>query len=132
MRTILAAALAGLVLSAGVAHAGDPDKGKSVFNKCKSCHMIGPNAKTRVGPELNGIVGRPMGSVEGFHYSKELKEMGEAGGVWDADKLNAYIKKPKAMIPHGRMPFPGLANDQQRDDLVAYLKQFAADGSQAQ
>lgn len=130
MRKVLMASLAGLVLSVGAAHAdGDPAKGEKVFNRCKACHMIGENAKPRVGPPLNGIVGREFGAYEGFNYSKSLQDLAEQGKVWDEDTLDAYLENPKKIIPRGRMAFPGLKNEDQREDVIAYLKQFAADGT---
>ena len=69
MRWIVAAVT--LVAFAGAAHAeaGDPAKGEQAFKVCMACHAVGPGAKTKVGPELNGIVGRKWGSVEGYSYS---------------------------------------------------------------
>ena len=133
MRDILAGAVAILALSMGAAQAeGDAAAGKKVFAKCKSCHMIGENAKKRVGPPLNGIVGRAFGAVEGFKYSSSLKDMAENGRVWDKETLDAYLEKPKAVIPRGRMAFPGLRKEDQREDIIAYLKQFNKDGTKVE
>jgi cytochrome c len=129
MRTILAAAIAGVVLTAGSAYAGDPESGAKVFNKCKACHMVGENAKNRVGPPLNGVVGRAFGTVEGFKYSPSLRELADAGRVWDEETLDAYLKNPKDIVPKGRMAFAGLKKSEDRDDVIAYLKQFNPDGT---
>lgn len=108
------------------AHAeGDADKGKKVFNKCKACHMVGENAKKRVGPPLNNIIGAKAGSQEGYNYSKAMKTAGEGGLVWSEEKLSAYLEKPKDVVPKGKMAFPGLKKEDDRTDVIAYLKQFS-------
>lgn len=116
---------ASLMLSIGTAQAeGDAEKGKRVFNKCKACHMVGENAKKRVGPPLNNIIGAKAGVQEGYNYSKAMKKAGEEGLVWDDEKLSAYLKKPKDVVPKGKMAFPGLKKDSDRENVIAYLKQF--------
>lgn len=132
MRAVVVAAMVGVILAAGNAQAGDPAKGAKVFNKCKACHMVGENAKNRVGPPLNGIVGQPFGAVEGFKYSASLQDLAEAGRVWDEKTLDAYLKKPRDVVPKGRMVFPGLKDPADRADVIAYLKQFNADGTRTE
>jgi cytochrome c len=112
------------------AHAdGDPAKGAAVFKKCMPCHRIGPGAATVVGPELNGVVGRKAGSVEGYPYSKAMLN---SGVTFDEPTLTQYLKGPRAMIPGINMTFPGIQKDQDIADLIAYLKTFKPDGSPAQ
>jgi cytochrome c len=108
--------------------AQDAAAGKTSFNKCLPCHSIGEGAKNKVGPELNGIVGRKMGSVEGFNYSDTLKQHNAAGEVWDAEKLNKYLQNPKGYLPGIKMVFAGLPKDSDRADLEAYLGQFDETG----
>lgn len=133
MRRILTVAAAVLALSTGAALAeGDPVKGEKVFKKCKSCHMVGPEAKNRVGPPLNGVVDAPWGRYDSFKYSKPLKEMAADGRAWDEATLDAYLKKPKDVIPRGRMAFAGLRREAQRADVIAYLRQFAENGTRTQ
>ena len=133
MHKVFAAAFAALALTVGAAQAqGDAVAGKKVFNKCKSCHAVGMKAKNKVGPPLNGIVGAKFGKTSGFKYSKSLRKMAGEGRVWDEETLDAYLKKPKDVIPKGRMAFPGLKKPAQRADVIAYLKSFNADGSQAE
>jgi cytochrome c len=116
---------AALIVSAGVAHAeGDPAKGKKVFNKCKACHMVGEGAKKRVGPPLNNVIGAKAGSQEDYNYSKAMKEAGENGLVWNDENLDAYLEKPKDVVPKGKMAFPGLKKESDRANVIAYLKQF--------
>lgn len=127
MRFILLLAL--VIGSVAAAHA-EPDiaKGEQVFKQCAACHAVGPDAKVKVGPPLNGIVGRTWAQFPGFSYSNDLKAGGAAGKVWDEATLNAYIANPKAVAPQGRMPFGGVKNEADRLDLIAFLKQFNAAG----
>ncbi|MDA7946924.1 MAG: cytochrome c family protein [Hyphomicrobiaceae bacterium] len=114
-----------IALSASPAFAaGDADKGKKVFNKCKACHMVGENAKKRVGPPLNNIIGAKAGVQEGYKYSSAMVAAGEGGMVWDEETLSAYLLKPRDVVPKGKMAFPGLKKESDRVNVIAYLKQF--------
>lgn len=108
---------------------GDAAKGANVFKKCMACHAVGENAKNKVGPELNGIIDRKMGSVEGFKYSPALLEHNAKGDVWSAEVLSAYLENPRSYMPGIRMVFAGLPKEKDRADLLAYLATFNADGS---
>lgn len=90
--------------------------------------MVGPNAKNRIGPELNGVVGRKWGSAAGFNYSENLTAGKDAGKVWDEAALNDYLEEPKRLAPQGKMAFAGLKDAAKREDIIAYLKQFDATG----
>lgn len=129
MRWIVAAAT--LVAFAGAAHAegGDPAKGEQAFRVCMACHAIGPGAKNKVGPELNGVVGRKWGSVEGYSYSADLAAGKGANKVWDEASLDNYLTNPKVLAPHGKMSFPGISQAGKRADVIAFLKQFDASGN---
>ena len=120
---ILAAAT--LAVSAGGALAQDAAAGEKVFNKCKVCHQIGDNAKNMVGPVLNGVVGRPAGTYAGYAYSDANKT---SGITWDEATLKVYLKNPKAKVPGTKMTFPGLSDDDDIANVIAYLKQFGPDG----
>ena len=98
------------------AMAQDAANGESVFKKCKACH--GLDGKNKVGPALNGVVGRKAGSVEGFNYSDAMKNSGK---TWDAATLDAYLADPKANIPGNKMVFVGVKDEKDRKDLIAYL-----------
>jgi cytochrome c len=124
-KTIVIAAAA-ITIPTGTAFAQDAQKGQMVFNMCLPCHSIGPGAQTRVGPELNGLDGRHSGSVPGFDYSDANKN---SGTVWNEANFKKYIQNPQGVIPGTKMIFPGVKNEQQVNDLWAYLSQFAADGS---
>jgi cytochrome c len=128
MRRLVFGAVVVAALSAAmstVAPAADPENGKSVWNKCRACHQLGENAKNMVGPILNGLFGRKAGTVEGYTYTEANKS---SGIVWDEATFREYIKNPKAKIPNTKMVFAGLNDEQDIDDLIAYLKQFGPDG----
>lgn len=115
-------AIAVFLLVAGPAQAdGDVAKGEQVFKKCMACHTV--NDKTnKVGPHLVGIVGRSVASVEGYKYSDDMKAYGATGAVWDEAALQAYLEKPKAVVAKTKMAFAGLKKEDERADLIAFLK----------
>nr|WP_120496388.1 cytochrome c family protein [Kiloniella sp. EL199] len=104
----------------GQAAAGDAAAGKKVFNKCKACHTVG---KSKIGPDLAGLFGRPAASVEGYKYSKAMKA---SGITWTEENLAKFLKKPKAFVPKTKMSFGGLKKEKQIEDLLAYLKEATA------
>jgi len=120
----LAAALSLAV--AAPAMAQDAAAGEKDFLVCKACHQIGPGAKIAVGPVLNGVVGRTAGTFPGYQYSPANKD---SGIVWTPEELDKYLTNPQAVVPHTKMIFPGLKDDQKRKDVIAYLQQFNEDGS---
>ena len=123
-RLIAAAAL--IAASTGASVAQDVEKGANTFKICMACHSIGEEAKNKVGPELNGLDGRNSGSVPGYNYSDANKN---SGIVWSEATFKDYIKDPRAKIPGTKMIFPGIKNEQQANDLWAYIKQFDASGN---
>lgn len=127
MRSIIAA-IAFVVASPGLSSAQDAAAGERVFAQCRTCHQIGPTAKNGVGPIQNGLIGRPAGSVPGYTYSAANKN---SGLTWDEATFREYIRDPKAKVPGTKMVFPGLKNEQQINDIIAYLKQFDASGNRA-
>ncbi|MBV5269768.1 MAG: cytochrome c family protein [Afipia sp.] len=125
-RSIVTAFAAAVVAFASTdAHAQDADAGKRVFNKCLACHAIGPGATTKVGPELNGVIGRKAGSVAGYNYSDANKN---SGITWTEEEFAAYIRNPQGVIKGTKMTFAGLKNDKEIADLTAFLKTFSPDG----
>ncbi|MDO9711099.1 c-type cytochrome [Paracraurococcus lichenis] len=104
------------------AAAQDAEAGRRVFNQCRACHSIEAGGRNGVGPNLHGVVGRKAGTIDGFRYSANLKEKAEAGLTWDEPTLRAYIANPKAVLPAGAMSYPGLKNEEQLDNLIAFLK----------
>ncbi len=103
---------------------GDVAKGEKVFKKCAACHAVGDGAKNKIGPQLNGIVGRPAATVADFKYSDAMKAKAAEGLVWTDEVLHEYLKKPADMVKGTTMSFPGLRKDDERDDVIAYLAQF--------
>jgi cytochrome c len=129
MRKVLCVAAGTLMLVAfgGSAFAaGDAAKGKELFTtKCGICHQVGPGAKTLIGPELNGIVGRKAATVADFpSYSAGMKKLGADGWVWTEENIDKWITDPKAMIPDSMMAlaFQGIPDAGERGDIIAYLK----------
>ena len=119
-------ATAVMAIPSGTVVAQDAQKGQMVFNMCLPCHSIGPGAQNKVGPELNGLDGRHSGIVTGFDYSDANKK---SGIVWNEANFKKYIQNPQGVVPGTKMIFPGIKNEQQVNDLWAYLSQFNADGS---
>ena len=121
-RSNLTAALAAGVFALASHQAlaeADLAKGKKIFKRCKTCHSL-EEGKKKVGPSLFGLFGRTAGSVEGYKYSKAMKE---SGIVWDEETLDAFVTKPKDLVPKTKMSFPGFKNEQDRIDIIAYLKE---------
>jgi cytochrome c len=122
----LAVAAALGVAASGSALAQDVAKGEASFRKCLPCHSIGDDAQNKIGPVLNGLDGRHSGTVANFSYSDANKN---SGIVWNEATFKQYIKDPKAMVPGTKMTFAGIKNDQEINDLWAYVSQFDADGN---
>jgi cytochrome c len=120
----VAAALACAQLPAA-AQQGSAEDGAEVFKKCRACHDVGPEAKNKVGPVLNDIIGRPAGTVAQFSYSEANKAAGTKGLLWSEDALLQYLENPLAFMPGTKMAFAGLKDVQDRKDLIAYLKSFS-------
>lgn len=100
---------------------GDAAAGRRVFVKCMACHTV-QEGQHRVGPSLYGIIGRPAGTIEGFNYSDANKN---SGIVWTEDVMFEYLENPQEYIPGTRMIFPGLPSEQDRANVIAYLKSAA-------
>lgn len=116
----LATLSAAMFLALGTAaHAdGDPVKGEKVFAKCKTCHEIATD-KNKVGPTLQGVLGRQAGTVPGFKYSEAMIA---SGVVWDAKAIAEYSRQPKEFIPGNKMVFAGLKKDDEIEDLIAFIE----------
>ena len=104
-----------LALVAAPAAAADADHGKVLFETCAACHSDRADA---LGPSLRGVVGRRSASLDGFHYSGPMKR---ANLVWDEENLRGYISDPQAKVKGNRMPYGGMSNPKDVDDLIAYL-----------
>jgi S-disulfanyl-L-cysteine oxidoreductase SoxD len=120
-----AAALALLVFGQPTS-AQDAAAGEKVFSKCKACHAIGEGAKNKVGPQLNDLIGRTAGTVEGYKYSPAMSKVGEEGLVWNDETLKTYLTSPKAMVKGTKMTFAGLKKDEDLVNIIAYLHGFSS------
>ena len=110
------------LIGAAPATAEDLSNGASVFRKCRACHDAGPNARNKVGPQLNGVFGRTAASLPDFNYSEAMKTAGEKKLVWDDETLNGYLESPSTYLPKSKMAFAGVKVEKARADLIAYLK----------
>lgn len=98
----------------------DAARGEQVFAQlCGSCHKAGPRARNAFGPQLNGVIGRRAGSVEGYAYSPAMRQ---ADFAWDQARLQAYLAAPSDAVPGTKMYFWGLSDRQKVADLLAYLE----------
>lgn len=105
---------------------GDAARGEQSFSKCSSCHNIDA-PRTRLGPHLMGVVGRPAGAVSDYtNYSQAMKDAGAGGLVWDEAALKRFLSSPKKMVPGTSMRFFGLWSESEIDDIIAYLKSIPA------
>lgn len=97
--------------------AGDAEAGEKIFNQCKACHSV-KAGENRVGPSLNGVVGRKAGTGEGFKYSDAIKT---AGVTWTPENIDKYLADPKGFVPGNKMAFAGLKKPEDRQNVIAYL-----------
>lgn len=102
--------------------AGDAEKGKQLFNRCRACHVLSADAPQRpTGPHLGGIFGRQAAADDNFgRYSAALRD---AGFAWTEARLNEWLANPRGFLPGNKMAFAGLRDEQDRKDLIAYLRQ---------
>lgn len=125
--TVLRTAILGLGLAvafvpAASAADGDATAGKKVFRKCQACHTL-EEGKHRQGPSLHGVIGRKAGTADGFkRYSDAMKSYDT---VWDEASISAYLENPKQAVPGNKMIFVGLKKEEDRADVIAYIKQAA-------
>jgi cytochrome c len=120
-RTPVIALLAFLVAPKPV-EAADIAAGQAEFNRCRICHTVESGGRNVVGPNLHGIFGRKAGTADNFLYSEAMKK---SAIVWDDETLAKYLHSPKQLVPGGKMAFPGIKDDEQIANLLAYLHQAA-------
>lgn len=118
---ILTVALTGGAVSA---HAdGDVQAGEKTFkSSCSRCHTIEEGGKDKVGPNLFGVFGATAGTRVASFEKRHSKTMKESGVVWDEETLDEFLANPKEFMPKNRMTFPGVKDEHDREDLIAYLK----------
>jgi cytochrome c len=97
---------------------GDITTGEKVFKKCSACHSIVKGGKNNIGPALYNVVGRKIGSVNDYKYSKALSEYGKE---WTFEELNGYLIKPAKWIKGTKMAFAGLRKEKDRASVILYL-----------
>jgi cytochrome c len=117
-RSIEGACCAVLFLALSALHvaAADVEHGQTLYQTCAACHTERPDA---LGPSLKGVFGRKSAALEDFRYSNAMKR---ANLIWDDDNLRAYIQDPQAKVKGNRMPYGGLTDIKDVDDIIAYLK----------
>ena len=109
--------------------AADAERGAKLYAKCKSCHMVGPDARHRVGPHLNELFGRKAAAYEDYRYSKDMARAGADGLIWDTETLDHYIENPRSLVTGTRMAFRGIAKAEDRADLLAFLRLYTVSPS---
>ena len=115
---LIGAAVVLMAVAATPAAAADAAHGKVVFQTCAACHSDKPDA---IGPSLRGVYGRKSAALPDFRYSNAMLR---ANLTWDDANLKAYIKDPQAKVKGNRMPFGGLSNAADIDDVIAFLKDY--------
>ncbi len=118
--SLVALAAIVLTLTAHGLPAGDPKRGEKIYGRCFACHAID---RDRTGPRHAGLFGRRAGSVAGFNYSPAMKKAGANGLVWTEETLDKFLQNPTKFVPGTRMGYAGVKDDQERADLLAYLKE---------
>jgi cytochrome c len=113
-----------------VALAGDVAAGQSVFRKCQACHAIGEGAVNKIGPELNGIIGEAVASVEGYAFSPALTAFAEEHPVWTPELMAEWLENPRQLVPGTKMVFPGIRDADDLANVIAYLASFDETGAQ--
>ncbi len=98
----------------------DPAAGQKATKRCAICHTFNEGGSKKIGPNLWGIVGQEMGTVDGFKYSDALRDK---GGAWSYDDLNAFLANPKVFIKGTRMSFAGVKSAEDRAAIIAYMRQ---------
>ena len=97
---------------------GDAGHGKKVFSACKSCHSIKEGGGNKIGPALWAVLGRPLGAVNDYKYSKALVEF---GGEWNFETMNLFLIKPKKYISGTKMSYAGLKSEKDRASVILYM-----------
>ena len=120
--------LIGLLITsaASAQEAGDAAAGETVFKKCMTCHAVGEGARNKVGPVLNGVVGRQAGTFPDFRYSEAMVTAGAGGLMWTPEDLAKYLAAPKEFVPGNKMAFAGLKDQADIDNVIAYLATLPA------
>jgi cytochrome c len=119
-KMLFVAALLPFSVVASAHAAGDPVMGKRQFAPCTACHTTEAGGPNKVGPNLHGIIGRKSGLHADFAYSDAMKK---AAVTWDDATLDGYLTKPSTFMPGNKMAFVGVAKEEVRANIIAYLKE---------
>lgn len=106
-------------------HQGDVAKGIKVFGECSICHTPLEKGPNRVGPNLWNVVARQVGEMPGFSYSRAMRALRTEGKHWDYETLDAFLRSPQHVVRGTAMSFVGIKNDQDRADLILYLRSLS-------
>lgn len=121
----LFASWAGLIAFSALAQdptpaaADDMNRARKLYMTCAACHNNDDSGQHAAGPNLKGVVGRPIGKAQGFAYSMALRK---AKGSWTPERLDAFLKSPATEVPGTNMAYAGLSKDEDRAALVRYLQ----------
>ena len=118
MRVAALSVVLGLSVPVAAASAADVEAGKTEFKKCALCHT-NEAGKNKIGPSLFGVVGRKSASVDNYSYSEAMKKFDH---TWDPETLDKYLADPRAVVPNTKMIFPGIKDEKERQDVIAYLE----------
>ena len=99
---------------------GNIKSGEKIFKKCAACHSIKSGGKNKIGPALYNVVGRQVGGVADYKYSKTLASYGKK---WTFEELNGFLKKPSAYLKGTKMSYAGLRKETDRASVIKYLNQ---------
>ena len=99
---------------------GDIASGEKIFKKCAACHSINKGGKNKIGPALYNVVGRAVGGVDDYKYSKALASYGKD---WTFEELNGFLKKPASYLKGTKMSYAGLRKEKDRASIIKYLNQ---------
>jgi cytochrome c len=99
---------------------GDVTSGEKIFKKCAACHSINKGGKNKIGPALYNVVGRAVGGVDDYKYSKALASYGKE---WTFEELNGFLLKPASYIKGTKMSYAGLRKEKDRASIIKYLNQ---------
>ena len=98
----------------------DAISGKKIFKKCAACHSINKGGKNKIGPALYNVVGRTVGSLDDYKYSKTLASYGKQ---WTFEELNGFLQKPASYLKGTKMSYAGLRKEKDRASIIKYLNQ---------
>ena len=99
---------------------GSIDHGKTVVKKCIGCHSVSKGGSNKIGPALWGVIGRKVGSISDYKYSKAMSGFGKN---WDFEAMNNFLIKPKDYVKGNKMAFAGISKEKDRASLILYLNE---------